>query len=120
MPIPTPIPQAQPSPTTFDHLPTKPVRVKPRRHQDQPLLLDQNEVELDYGLSSDEDEEVEDEQLAFEDQEEGAEEGDETIYLEASEGLDLELDGQEEDQQQQDEETDEEDDETNVANLLRR
>ncbi|GAA5970470.1 hypothetical protein JCM3765_007630 [Sporobolomyces pararoseus] len=111
-------------------------RAKKRsRHQDQPptTMFDQTD-ELDYGFSSAEEQdedhhdpiieepfggEVEEEEL---DGENVA--GDETIYLEASEGFDLEPQEQEQDQVQGEEEEDEDSDEaeedTNVANLLRR
>ncbi|GAA5992758.1 hypothetical protein JCM5350_003376 [Sporobolomyces pararoseus] len=89
-----------------------------RRHQDQPPIssLDQTD-ELDYGFSSAEEAEDQDEENAV---------GDETIYLEASEGFDF-SDPPPQDQQQvqdqeedQEEDSDEEAEDTNVANLLRR
>ncbi|GAA5914778.1 uncharacterized protein JCM6883_001092 [Sporobolomyces salmoneus] len=110
-------PTVLPHPSTSNQTPPVKKVIK-RRHYDQPpaALLDQTD-ELDYGLSSDDEPRVEDQA-----QDEGEEAGDETIYLEASEGLDLDESeaGQEEVQGAEEEEDSDDEDDTDVANLLRR
>jgi len=89
---PRPQPQAT-DPKVSSPMKPKPqlqTRPKPRRHYDD-AKQESEPLELDYGLSSSEDE--------------GAQEGDETVYLDADEG---------------EEEEDEANEDADVVNLLRR
>lgn len=107
--------------TASSHIAPPPQKNVKRRHQDEPPARFDDQIdELDYGLSSsDHDDDDEDDDVARGGQ------ADETIYLEASEGLDLDDDERQRQREQEpgtiayDDESDDDDDK-DVANLLRR